>query len=62
MMLSQMDVPARQAYVMAMVPPEERVAAASVTNLPRSLVWGSVAVEAYYSPVRTVGGDFGSTP
>jgi MFS family permease len=32
----QMDVPARQAYVMAVVPPEERVAAASVTNVPRS--------------------------
>ncbi|MCA1825383.1 MAG: MFS transporter [Myxococcales bacterium] len=35
--LSQMDVPARQAYVMAMVPREERAAAASVTNVPRSL-------------------------
>ena len=35
--LSQMDVPARQAYVMAVVPPEERAAAASVTNAPRSL-------------------------
>jgi MFS family permease len=37
MSLSQMDVPARQAYVMAMVPPERRSAAASVTNVPRSL-------------------------
>ena len=36
-MLSQMDVPARQAYVMAMVPRDERAAAASVTNVPRSL-------------------------
>jgi MFS family permease len=35
--LSQMDVPARQSYVMAMVPPEERATAASVTNVPRSL-------------------------
>ena len=35
--LSQMDVPARQAYVMALVPPEERMAASSVTNVPRSL-------------------------
>jgi len=35
--LSSMDVPARQAYVMALVPPEERMAAASVTNVPRSL-------------------------
>jgi MFS family permease len=37
MSLSQMDVPARQSYTMAVVPPEERVAAASVTNVPRSL-------------------------
>jgi len=37
MCLSQMDVPARQSYVMAVVPPEERSAAASVTNVPRSL-------------------------
>jgi MFS family permease len=37
MALSQMDVPARQSYVMALVPPEERAAAASVTNVPRSL-------------------------
>ncbi len=35
--LSQMDVPARQAYVMSVVEPEERAAAASVTNVPRSL-------------------------
>ena len=35
--LSQMDVPARQSYVMTVVPPEERAAAASVTNVPRSL-------------------------
>ncbi|HTO07470.1 MAG TPA: MFS transporter [Myxococcota bacterium] len=35
--LSQMDVPARQSYVMAVVPPEERAAAASVTNVPRAL-------------------------
>jgi PAS domain S-box-containing protein len=26
---------------------------------PRSLVWNDVAVEAYYSPARTIGGDFG---
>ena len=37
MLLSQMDVPARQSYVMAVVPPEERAAAASITNVPRSL-------------------------
>jgi MFS family permease len=37
MSLSQMDVPARQSFVMAVVPPPERAAAASVTNVPRSL-------------------------
>jgi MFS family permease len=36
-LLSQMDVPARQAYVMALVPPVERAAASSVTNVPRAL-------------------------
>lgn len=36
-LFAQMDVPARQAFVMAVVPPEERAAAASVTNVPRSL-------------------------
>ncbi len=40
MALSQMDVPARQAFVMAVVPPEERTAASSVTNVPRSLATG----------------------
>jgi MFS family permease len=35
--LSQMDVPARTSYVMAVVTPAERPAAASVTNVPRSL-------------------------
>ena len=35
--LSQMDVPARQAFVMSAVRPEERAAAASITNVPRSL-------------------------
>ena len=35
--LSQMDVPTRSSYVMAIVPPNERAAAASVTSVPRSL-------------------------
>jgi MFS family permease len=35
--LSQMDVPARQSLVMSLVQPEERSAAASITNVPRSL-------------------------
>lgn len=36
--LSQMDVPTRQAYVMALVDPEERTAAAAYTNTARYLV------------------------
>jgi len=35
--LSQMDVPTRTSYVMAVVTPAERTAAASVTAVPRSL-------------------------
>ena len=35
--LSQMDVPPRSSYVMAVVTPPERAAAASVTAVPRSL-------------------------
>jgi MFS family permease len=42
--LSQMDVPVRQALVMRLVEPDERAAAASVTNVPRSL--GSAATPA----------------
>jgi MFS family permease len=37
MALSQMDVPARQSYVIAVTPPAERAAAVSLTNVPRSL-------------------------
>jgi MFS family permease len=36
-LLGQMDVPARSAYVMAIVEPAERPAAASLTNVPRGL-------------------------
>jgi MFS family permease len=36
-LLSQMDVPTRSAYVMGIVTPEERPAAASMTAVPRSL-------------------------
>ncbi len=35
--LSQMDVPTRSSYVMAVVTPPERPAAASVTSVPRSM-------------------------
>jgi MFS family permease len=36
-LLSQMDVPTRQSYVMAIVDPEERTRVAGLINLPRSL-------------------------
>jgi predicted MFS family arabinose efflux permease len=36
--ISQMDVPARQAYVVSVVDPQERVAAASYTNTTRYVV------------------------
>jgi MFS family permease len=37
MSLSQMDVPTRQAYTVALVEPEERTAAAGVTNVSRTM-------------------------
>jgi len=39
-LLSQMDVPTRNSYVMAVVTPGERPAAASLTSVPRSLASG----------------------
>src|SRR5262249_35809393 len=39
--LSQMDVPTRTSYVMAVVTPAERTAAASVTAVPRRLASAS---------------------
>jgi MFS family permease len=44
--VSSMDIPARQSYVMAVVPPEERAAAASVTNVPRSLASAAAPIPA----------------
>ena len=40
---------------------EDLVLAARVQQslAPRSLVWGGMRVEAFYHPVRTIGGDFG---
>src|SRR5437879_10229198 len=39
--LSQMDVPTRNSYVMAVVAPEERPAAASVTAVPKTFAWAT---------------------
>ena len=40
-LVSQLDVPARQTFVMSLVPAAERSAAAAFTNLPRSLAAAS---------------------
>ena len=60
--LSQMDVPARQAYVMALVAPEERTAAAGYTNAARyvsrplaPVVAGAVAGVSLVSPFLIAG-------
>jgi len=42
--LNEMDVPTRQSYVMAVVRPEERLAAAGITNLVRSGGWALAPV------------------
>jgi MFS family permease len=53
--LSSMDVPARQALVMSLVPPEERAAAASISNVPRSL---AAAVSPLIAGALLGAGDF----
>jgi hypothetical protein len=39
--LSQMDVPTRTSYVMAVVIPPERPAAASITAVPKTFAWAA---------------------
>jgi MFS family permease len=46
--LSQMDVPTRSSYVMAVVVPSERAAAASITSVPRSLASAASPLVAGY--------------
>ncbi len=47
--LSQMDVPTRQSYTMAIVKPNERTATAGITNTPRSIAQGiSPAISSYF--------------
>jgi MFS family permease len=46
--LSQMDVPTRSSYVMAVVAPSERAAAASITSVPRSLASAASPLVAGY--------------
>jgi len=54
--LSQMDVPARGSYVMAVVTPPERAAAASITAVPRSLAAAiSPSIAGYLLGLTTFG-------
>ncbi len=46
--LSQMDVPTRASYVMAVVAPEERPAAASITAVPKTFAWAAGSVISGY--------------
>jgi MFS family permease len=52
--ISQMDVPTRQSYTMAVVDPDERSAAAGVTGIARSL--GAAASPALATPLLATGG------
>jgi MFS family permease len=45
-LLVEMDVPTRQSYVMAIVRPEERMAASAVTTVVRSAGWAIAPVMA----------------
>jgi MFS family permease len=55
-LLSSMDVPVRNAYVMTVVTPAERAAAASVTNVPRSLASAIPPIAAGWMLDRTTFG------
>src|SRR5262249_57962524 len=57
--LSQMDVPTRTSYVMAVVAPEARAPAASVTAVPRSLATALSPLPAGYLLALS---SFGSPP
>jgi len=46
--LSQMDVPTRSSYVMAVITPEERPAAASVTAVPKTFAWAAGSIISGY--------------
>ncbi|MGC8672236.1 MAG: MFS transporter [Thermoplasmata archaeon] len=56
--LSQMDVPTRQSYMMAIVKPEERTAVGAITNIPRSISQAaspylsaySISLSIFYAP------------
>jgi predicted MFS family arabinose efflux permease len=47
-LLSQMDVPTRASYVMAVVAPDERPAAASITAVPKTFAWAAGSIVSGY--------------
>ena len=54
--LSQMDVPTRSSYVMAVVTPEERPAAASITAVPKTFAWAAGSmISGYLLTLSTFG-------
>jgi MFS family permease len=54
--LSQMDVPTRASYVMAVVAPDERPAAASLTAVPKTFAWAAGSmVSGYLLTLSTFG-------
>ena len=54
--LSQMDVPTRASYVMAVVTPEERPAAASITAVPKVFAWAAGSmISGYLLTLSTFG-------
>jgi predicted MFS family arabinose efflux permease len=54
--LSQMDVPTRASYVMAVVAPEERPAAASITAVPKTFAWAAGSlISGYLLTLSTFG-------
>jgi MFS family permease len=54
--LSQMDVPTRNSYVMAVVAPEERPAAASITAVPKTFAWAAGSmISGYLLTLSTFG-------
>jgi predicted MFS family arabinose efflux permease len=51
-----MDVPTRTSYVMAVVAPEERPAAASVTAVPKTFAWAAGSmISGYLLTLSTFG-------
>ena len=51
-----MDVPTRSSYVMAVVAPEERPAAASVTQVPKTFAWAAGSlISGYLLTLSTFG-------